>query len=129
MPTTRKRLTVFFSDIEGFTKLMDGLPEVVMTHILNEYLNEMAEIAIAHGGTVDKFIGDDVMVFFGAPDSRGYAQDAVACVRIAVGMCAELEELRRKWVREGVSAGLRIRMGIHTGYCAVANFGSRQRMG
>ncbi len=128
MPTTRKKLTVFFSDIEGFTKLMDGLPEETMTPILNEYLNEMAEIAIEHGGTVDKFMGDGVMVFFGAPDSRGYAQDAVACVRMAVGMCAKLEELRNKWDREGISAGLHIRIGIHTGYCAVGNFGSRQRM-
>lgn len=128
MPTTRKKITVFFSDIEGFTGLMDSLPEALVTGILHEYLNEMAEIAIAHGGTLDKFIGDGVMVFFGAPDSRGHARDAVACIRMAVEMRIKLEELRCKWVGEGIPAGLHIRIGIHSGYCVVGNFGSKQRM-
>ncbi|MCZ6501125.1 MAG: adenylate/guanylate cyclase domain-containing protein [Gammaproteobacteria bacterium] len=128
MPTSRKKITVFFSDIEGFTELMDSLSEALITRILNEYLNEMAEIAIAHGGTVDKFIGDGVMIFFGAPDSRGHAQDAIACVRMAVAMFIKLEELRSKWIGEGIPAGLHIRIGIHSGYCAVGNFGSKQRM-
>ncbi|MCH7742234.1 MAG: hypothetical protein IIB71_06175 [Proteobacteria bacterium] len=128
MSTSRKKITVFFSDIEGFTGLMDTLPEALITRILNEYLNEMAEIAIAHGGTVDKFIGDGVMIFFGAPDSRGHGQDAVACVRMAVAMCVRLEELRRKWIGDGIPAGLHIRMGVHSGYCTVGNFGSKQRM-
>ncbi|HIG44332.1 MAG TPA: hypothetical protein EYQ14_27930, partial [Gammaproteobacteria bacterium] len=61
--TRRKRLTVFFSDIEGFTTLMDNLEEETVTTMLNEYLNAMAEIAIDYGGTVDKFIGDGIMVF------------------------------------------------------------------
>jgi adenylate cyclase len=126
--TSRKRVTVFFSDIEGFTGLMDSLPEALMTRVLNEYLNEMAEVAISHGGTVDKFIGDGVMVFFGAPDTRGYARDAITCVRMALDMRLRLEELRQKWVDEGIPAGLHIRMGIHSGYCAVGNFGSKQRM-
>lgn len=128
MPVSRKKITVFFSDIEGFTELMDNLPETLMTRILNEYLNEMAEVAISYGGTVDKFIGDGVMVLFGAPDSRGHAQDAIACVRMAVDMCIKLEELRSRWIVEGIPAGLHIRIGIHSGYCAVGNFGSKQRM-
>jgi len=128
LQTSRKKISVFFSDIEGFTGLMDNLPEASMTRILNEYLNEMAEVAIAHGGTVDKFMGDGVMVLFGAPDTRGHAKDALACVQMALAMCVKLETLRSRWIREGISAGLHIRIGIHSGYCAVGNFGSRQRM-
>lgn len=126
--TCRKRISVFFSDIEGFTRLMDNLPEAMMTRILNEYLNEMAEVAIAHGGTVDKFIGDGVMIFFGAPESRGAAQDAICCVRMAVAMRIRLECLRSKWSSDGIPSGLHIRMGIHSGYSAVGNFGSSERM-
>jgi len=128
LPTSRKKITVFFSDIEGFTRLMDNLPEATMARVLNEYLNEMAEVAIKHGGTIDKFIGDGVMVFFGAPDSRGHGRDALACVRMAIAMCVRLETLRSRWTREGIPGGLHIRIGIHSGYCAVGNFGSKQRM-
>ncbi len=128
VPTTRKQITIFFSDIEGFTRLMDTLPESMITSVLNEYLNNMAEVAIEHGGTIDKFMGDGVMVLFGAPSSIDPAMDAIACVRMADAMRVRLSVLRKKWLSEGITAGLHIRMGIHTGYCAVGNFGSRQRM-
>lgn len=123
IPARRKRLTVFFSDIEGFTRLMDRLDEETVTRLLNEYLDDMADIALAHGGTVDKFMGDGVMVFFGDPVSRGVTGDALACVRMAIAMRARLRRLRQKWPED-----LHIRIGIHTGYCAVGNFGSEHRM-
>ncbi len=126
--TCRKRITVFFSDIEGFTSMMDNLPEATMTQILNDYLNEMAEVAIAFGGTVDKFIGDGVMIIFGAPESQGIAQDAICCVQMAIVMRSRLECLRARWSSEAIPADLHIRIGIHSGYSAVGNFGSKQRM-
>ncbi|MBD3646642.1 MAG: hypothetical protein HUJ31_04120 [Pseudomonadales bacterium] len=121
--TRRRRLTVFFSDIEGFTRLMDRLDEGTVTRLLNEYLTDMAAIALRHGGTVDKFMGDGVMVFFGDPVSKGPREDAVACVRMALAMRDRLNALRDRW-----GGDLHIRIGIHTGYCAVGNFGSEDRM-
>jgi class 3 adenylate cyclase len=67
----RKKLTVFFSDIQGFTELSDRIESEVLTNILNSYLNEMSKIAHDHGGTIDKFIGDAIMIFFGDPESEG----------------------------------------------------------
>jgi class 3 adenylate cyclase len=96
--------------------------------MLNEYLNAMAEIAIDYGGTVDKFIGDGIMVFFGDPSTRGAAEDALCCVRMALEMRRSLKPLRRKWQRDGIFSELHIRIGINTGYCAVGNFGSENRM-
>lgn len=121
--TRRRRLTVFFSDIEGFTRLMDCLPEETVTRLLNQYLDEMAAIALAWGGTVDKFMGDGVMVFYGDPVSRGAVDDALACVRMAIAMRDRVRTLRRYWPRD-----LHIRVGIHTGWCAVGNFGAEHRM-
>ncbi|MBV1876255.1 MAG: hypothetical protein KUG79_01310 [Pseudomonadales bacterium] len=126
--TFRKRLTVFFSDLEGFTELMDTLEEETVTLILNEYLNTMAKIAVDHGGTVDKFIGDGIMVFFGDPDTQGARQDALACARMALEMQRQLKRLRSKWRRAGIYSDLHMRIGIHSGFCAVGNFGSEARM-
>jgi adenylate cyclase len=99
-----------------------------MTRILNDYLNEMAEVAISYGGTVDKFIGDGVMVLFGAPESKGAAKDAICCVQMAIAMRLRLEYLRAKWSSGAFPTSLHIRIGIHSGYSAVGNFGSKQRM-
>ncbi len=126
--TIRKPITVFFSDIEGFTGLMDKFPEMLMTQLLNEYLDVMTDIAIAYGGTVDKFIGDGVMILFGAPISNDAMADANNCVRMAIEMQVKREQLCQRWCSEGVVTGLHVRMGIHSGYGAVGNFGSRQRM-
>ena len=126
--TSRKRLTVFFSDIEGFTQLMDTLEEEMITQMLNEYLNSMAEIAIKHGGTIDKFMGDGIMIFFGDPETKGGRQDALACCRMALEMRYRLRSLRKSWRDGGITTPLHIRIGIHTGYCAVGNFGSENRM-
>ena len=128
VPSKRIQVTIFFSDIEGFTRLMDTLSESLVTRVLNEYLNNMAEIAIEHGGTIDKFMGDGVMIIFGAPESISPSMDAIACVRMADSMRIRLKMLRKKWMSEGIAAGLHIRMGIHSGYCVVGNFGSRQWM-
>ena len=126
--TRRRRLTLCFTDLMGFTTLMDRLPEHEMTIVLNEYLDAMAVIALEHGGTVDKFLGDGLMVFFGDPESQGPGQDAVACLNMALAMRKRLREMSRAWCSRGLNNDLKMRVGIHTGYCAVGNFGAESRM-
>lgn len=124
----RRELTVFFSDIAGFTDLTDRLEAERLSDLLNAYLSEMSKVADAHGGTIDKFIGDGIMIFFGDPESRGRREDAVACVRMALAMRKAARDLCAGWVELADSTALHIRMGINTGYCTVGNFGSEDRM-
>jgi adenylate cyclase len=124
----RKRLTIFFSDIKDFTALTESMQPEEITAILNEYLTEMSAIALAHGGTIDKFIGDAIVVFFGDPETRGAAEDARACMLMAFDMQQRLGSLNVKWRKSGLELPLRVRMGISTGYCNVGNFGSADRM-
>src|SRR6185312_6070481 len=98
------------------------------TALLNEYLTEMSMIAAAHGGTVNKFIGDAILVFFGDPDSRGAVEDAKACLTMALDMQRRLAELNVQWRQRGIAEPFRVRMGINTGFCNVGNFGSDDRM-
>lgn len=128
LQTQRKCLTIFFSDIKDFTAMTEELQPEVMTALINEYLTEMSQIALKHGGTIDKFIGDAIMVFFGDPESLGPAEDAKACVRMAIEMQHRLSELNVRWRKLGTEAPFRVRMGINTGYCSVGNFGSADRM-
>ncbi|HEX9447527.1 MAG TPA: adenylate/guanylate cyclase domain-containing protein, partial [Dongiaceae bacterium] len=99
--TERKRLTIFFSDIKDFTATTERLQPEALTSMLNEYLTEMSTIALRHGGTIDKFIGDAILVFFGDPETRGPAEDAKACLRMAMEMRRRLAELKLKWRHEG----------------------------
>lgn len=124
----RKRLTIFFSDIEGFTRLMDEGDEAQVADVLGKYLDEMTRIARAHGGTVDKFMGDGVMIFFGDPGSYGAAQDAYACVAMALEMRRAVSRFTSHWQQYTRNSPIHIRIGIHTGYCMVGPFGSRERM-
>jgi class 3 adenylate cyclase len=125
---SRKNLTLFFSDIEKFTDLSDTLEPERLASIINSYLSEMASIAINYGGTVDKFIGDAVMVFYGDPESEGDLQDALSCIDMGLAMIQRTEQLQKHWKKLGVTNGLNVRMGIATGFCTVGNFGSEQRM-
>ena len=124
----RKNLTIFLSDIVQFTDLSDTLEPERLATIINSYLSEMASIAIDCGGTIDKFIGDAVLVFFGDPDSEGETEDALRCVEMALRMRLRVAELQKYWQKLGVSRGLQVRMGIATGFCTVGNFGSEQRL-
>src|SRR5215813_302347 len=126
--TERKKLTIFFSDIKDFTATTERLQPEQVTLLLNEYFTEMSNIALKHGGTIDKFVGDAILIFFGDPDSRGEAEDAKACLHMAADMQRRLAELNVKWRNEGVEHPFRVRMGINTGYCNVGNFGSADRM-
>jgi PAS domain S-box-containing protein len=124
----RKKLTIFFSDIQGFTELTDRVESEVLTGALNKYLNEMSKIALDHGGTIDKYIGDAIMIFFGDPETMGEREDALACVKMAIDMKKKLIEMRREWDLLGVTEPLSVRMGINTGFCTVGNFGSEERL-
>jgi class 3 adenylate cyclase len=126
--TQRKKLTIFFSDIVDFTGTTRRLQPEEIAALLNEYLTEMSRIALTHGGTIDKFIGDAMLVFFGDPESKGTAEDARACLEMAADMQRRLAELDAKWRRAGIERPLRVRMGINTGFCNVGNFGSAERM-
>jgi adenylate cyclase len=126
--STRKKLTVFFSDIVDFTQMADQLESEELTQLLNTYLTEMSQIALRHGATIDKYIGDAIMVFFGDPDTKGIGKDALRCVTMAIAMRERLDELNEQWKEEGISKPLTCRIGIHTGYCTVGNFGSEERM-
>ena len=124
----RKKLTIFFSDIQGFTELTDRVESEVLTGALNKYLNEMSKIAQEYGGTIDKFIGDAIMIFFGDPETLGEKEDALACVKMAIEMRKKIVEMRREWDVLGVVEPLSARMGINTGFCTVGNFGSDERL-
>ncbi|MDH4870379.1 adenylate/guanylate cyclase domain-containing protein [Pseudomonas sp. BN515] len=128
LETQRKKLSVFFSDIKGFTELSEELEAEALTDLLNNYLNDMSKIALKYGGTIDKFVGDSVMVFFGDPATQGAKKDAVAAVSMAVAMRKHMKVLRQQWRAQGITKPLEIRMGINTGYCTVGNFGADTRM-
>ena len=126
--TQRKKLTVFFSDIVGFSSLTADLEPEVVTQMLYEYLTEMTRIADRWGATVDKYIGDALMVFFGDPVSQGVQKDAARCVLMALEMRSALGAIQAAWRTMGIMKVLRIRTGIHTGVCTVGNFGSQTRL-
>jgi adenylate cyclase len=126
--TERKKLTIFFSDIQNFTATTERLQPEQITQLLNEYFTEMSQIAHEHGGTIDKFIGDAMLIFFGDPETRGDRADAQACLRMAWGMQRRLLELNAKWRAAGIEHPFKSRMGINSGYCNVGNFGSSDRM-
>jgi class 3 adenylate cyclase len=126
--TERKKLTIFFSDIKDFTALTERLQPEQITALLNEYFTEMSKIALYHGGTIDKFVGDAMLIFFGDPETEGEAEDAKAGLRMAADMQHRLAQLNMKWRGEGIENPFRVRMGINTGYCNVGNFGSADRM-
>jgi class 3 adenylate cyclase/multisubunit Na+/H+ antiporter MnhF subunit len=128
LASKRKKLTILFSDIVSFTKTTDRMEAEDLTCILNQYLTEMTDIALKHGGTVDKYIGDAIMLFFGDPETRGIREDALACVQTAIEMQQRIYQLHDQWLDAGMDAPITCRIGIHTGYCTVGNFGSEDRM-
>jgi len=124
----RKKLTICFSDIAGFTETTDRMESEDLTQLLNHYLTEMSKIATEHGATIDKYVGDAILMFFGDPESRGVREDALAAVKMALAMQRRIVELADIWRDAGIQSPLRCRIGIHTDFCTVGNFGSADRM-
>jgi class 3 adenylate cyclase len=128
LQTARRRLTIFFSDVEGFTALSDRIEPEVTSSVLNEYLSEMAMLANDFQGTLNEFIGDGLMILFGAPEATNDEDQAMRAVRMATRMQERMVDLNEKWFREGLDVPLRIRVGINTGIVSVGSFGSQGRM-
>jgi class 3 adenylate cyclase len=128
LASQRKKLTVFFSDIANFTETADKMESEDLTQLLNHYLTEMSRVAFEYGATIDKYVGDAIVIFFGDPESRGVKKDALACVEMAIRMQKRMGDLRDVWHDTGIETPLACRIGIHTGYCTVGNFGSEDRM-
>ena len=126
--TRRKKLTVFFSDLCGFTDFVESMESEDVTHVLNLYLETMTNIALNYGATIDKYIGDGIMLFFGDPESKGIKEDALGCVKMAMEMQSGLEELSDEWSQYGLREPLKMRIGIDTGFATVGNFGSESRL-
>jgi len=124
----RKNLTIFLSDIVKFTDLADTMEPERLAAVINSYLSEMSAIAVECGGTIDKFIGDAVLVFFGDPETEGEEEDALKCAEMAIRMMKRVGELNKHWKKLGVIDGLKVRLGIATGFCTVGNFGSDLRL-
>ncbi len=120
----KKRLSVMFSDIRGFTTISEKLSPENLVQLLNEYLTAMTNIVFKHDGLLDKYIGDAIMAVFGAPlDQPDHAQRA--CYT-AVEMMAELKTLQKKWAAEGWPE-INIGIGVNTGDMVVGNMGSEMR--
>jgi class 3 adenylate cyclase/HAMP domain-containing protein len=124
----RRKLTVFFSDIVNFTSTTESMEAEDLSDLLNDYLDNMAKIAIKWGGTIDKFIGDAIMVFFGDPEYTNDTDHALKAVRMSLEMLVKMKELRLSWLDKGIKLPLHVRIGVNSGYCTVGNFGSENRM-
>ena len=121
----RKELTVLFSDIVGFTSWSSTRDAQEIHHTLNDYFEEMADIVFSYEGTIDKYIGDGLMVFFGDPVP--HKDHALRAVKAGMEMQARTKKLRDKWQKTG-GMPIEIRVGIHTGEVVVGNMGSQSRM-
>ncbi len=120
----RRRLTLLFADMVGFTDLSETLEPEELSEVLNEYLREMTAVAVSHRGTLDNYIGDGLMVIFGAPTEEEEPVQAWSAVQAAFGMKARAEELTAAIRGRGIPADLRVRVGVNTGSCTVGMFGS-----
>lgn len=119
----RRRLSIVFVDIEGYTAASEALPASVLEDVLNRYLSEMMTIADRHGGTVNQIVGDGLLVFFGAPNVSNDRDHALRAVRMALDMQARARELQNLWSEHGWLRPFRLRIGINTGEASVGDFG------
>ncbi|MGJ8670512.1 MAG: adenylate/guanylate cyclase domain-containing protein [Oceanococcus sp.] len=124
----RRRVTIMFADIAGFTQMADRVEPEVMTEVLSEHLSSMAGIIESHGGTLNEFAGDGLMALFGAPDSMPPEEQARQAIAAAQAMQAQMPLLNQSWRKLGLGSALEIRIGINTGMVSVGSYGSDGRM-
>ncbi len=118
----KKELTVLFSDIRSFTTISEGLQPTELVHLLNEYLSAMTELVFQHGGTLDKYMGDAVMAFYGAP--LDFSDHALKACHTALNMMRKLKKMQALWARQKMPK-LDIGIGLNTGPMSVGNMGSK----
>ena len=123
----RRMLTVFFSDVRGFTAFSETRQPEEVVAMLNEILSEQVKIVFKYNGTLDKFVGDELMAFFGAPGNRHLSDHALMAVRMAIDIQNRMRELQALWVQQNKPV-LHIGIGINTGDMVVGNMGSVERM-
>ncbi len=123
-PLERRRITVLFADMVGFTELSESLEPEELSEVLNGYLRHMTAAVVGHGGTLDSFIGDGIMAIFGAPEAVPDADQAWAAINAAFEMRARCRELAASLLGKGIPADLDIHAGLNTGHCTVGVFGS-----
>jgi adenylate cyclase len=120
----RQELTVLFSDIAGFTTISEKLPPEQLVHLLNQYLTKMTNLVFEHQGVLDKYIGDAVMAFWGAPVEQ--SDHALKACQTALAMQEEVQRLKTEWHKEGIP-DFDVRIGINTGEMIVGNMGANTR--
>jgi adenylate cyclase len=120
----KRELTVLFSDIRGFTSLSEKLAPEQLVHMLNDYLTPMTDVVFENGGTLDKYMGDAIMAFFGAP--VGQPDHALRACRTACQMLEKLAVLNLRWAADGLPP-ISIGIGLNTGPMVVGNMGSQSR--
>jgi adenylate cyclase len=121
----RRMLTVMFCDLRGFTSIAERIAPERLVELLNEYLGAMTDVVLAHDGTLDKYIGDAVMAFWGAPVAHD--DDALKACRAAIEMTERCASLQARWQAHGDTT-LEIGIGLHTGDMVVGNMGSERRL-
>jgi adenylate cyclase len=121
----RRRITVMFSDIRGFTTMAEGMRPEEVVELLSEFFDHMVEVILRHEGTIDKFLGDGMMVIFGAPLDDPYQEEHA--VKAAVEMQQELRKLCHKCETEG-RGSIHMGIGINSGAAVVGNIGSEEHM-
>ena len=124
LSASRRKVTVLISDIRDFTPLAEGLSPEETVHLLNVYFTRMVEVVVRNNGVVDKFIGDGLMVLFGAPIDDPFQEENA--VRTAVEMVREVESLHEQWRNDGIPL-FEIGIGISSGTAIVGSIGSAQR--
>jgi len=127
MKIEKRKITVCFTDLQGFTALTERHKPELIQQVLNEYLADMTTIAHAWGGMVDKFIGDGIMILFGAIEDIDETEAAYLCVRMASAMQEHMADLSSAWKGIGIDEPLSMRAGINTGFAAVGPYGPADR--
>lgn len=121
----RREMTAFFSDVQGFSTISESLTPDELVNLLNKYLTAMCDIISEHNGTIDKFEGDAIIAFWGAPLDQ--PDHASLCCYACIDMQKALVGLREEWIKEGMPMVL-VRMGVNSGPMVVGNMGSQSRM-
>lgn len=123
----RREITVFFSDVRGFTAFSESRQPEEVVAMLNEILSAQVKVVFKYNGTLDKFVGDELMAFFGAPGEQHRSTHALVAVRTALEIQERMRQLRQTWTHENKQA-IQIGIGINTGDMVVGNMGSSERM-